>query len=79
MASTLCKNMELRALQFYQDKELYCYSCRKKTVFTCKDAHRKSGVESHCSECSGIWFEWQNRAVEREMEKWVEYNQRIVN
>ncbi|WP_244950546.1 hypothetical protein [Psychrobacillus lasiicapitis] len=38
-----------------------------------------SGVESHCSECSLIWFEWQNRAVEREKEKWIEFNGGIVN
>ncbi|WP_244950539.1 hypothetical protein [Psychrobacillus lasiicapitis] len=41
--------------------------------------HNNSGVESHCSECSIVWFEWQNRAVEREKEKWVEYNEGIVN
>ena len=23
---------------------------------------------------SEVWFEWQNRAVEREMAKWIEYN-----
>lgn len=39
----------------------------------------KIGVDSHCSECSIIWFEWQNRAVEREMEKWVEYNHKLIN
>jgi len=39
--------------------------------------HRKNGVDSHCSECSGIWFEWQNRAVEREMEKWIDYNKHL--
>lgn len=32
-----------------------------------------------CSECTGIWFEWQNRAVEREMEKWIAYNKDLVN
>jgi len=48
-------------------------------VFTCKDTHEKKGVDSHCSECTGIWFEWQNRAVEREMEKWIAYNKELVN
>ena len=66
-------------MAFYEDKEIYCYSCRKKTLFTRRDMHQNSGVDSHCSECSGFWFEWQNRAVEREMEKWIEYNQGIVN
>jgi len=66
-------------MEFYKDVEIYCYSCRKKTIFTCKDMNGKKGVDSHCSECSAIWFEWQNRAVEREMEKWVEYNQKLVN
>lgn len=36
--------------------------------------HNNSGVENHCSECSYIWFEWQNHALERENEKWVEFN-----
>lgn len=26
-----------------------------------------------------MWFEWQNRAVEREKEKWVEYNGGLLN
>lgn len=34
--------------------------------------------DSHCSECVSIWFEWQNRAVEREMEKWIEYNKGLI-
>lgn len=38
-----------------------------------------SGVESHCSECAYVWFEWQNRAVEREKEKWLEYNGGLLN
>ncbi|WP_342533102.1 hypothetical protein MHB40_17840 [Lysinibacillus sp. FSL K6-0057] len=66
-------------MEFYKDIVIYCYSCRKRTVFTCKDTHEKKGVDSHCSECTGIWFEWQNRAVEREMEKWVAYNKDLVN
>jgi len=53
-------------MEFYKDVEIYCYSCRKKTIFTCKDMNGKKGVDSHCSECSIIWFEWQNRAVERD-------------
>lgn len=66
-------------MEFYKEKELYCFSCRKKTLFTYKDTHNKIGVDSHCSECSGIWFEWQNRAVEKEMEKWIEYNKGLLN
>lgn len=58
-----------------EDKIIYCYNCRKRSLFTRRDMHNNSGVESHCSECSIVWFEWQNRAVEREKEKWVEYNQ----
>lgn len=57
------------------DKEIYCYNCRKRSLFTRKDLNNNSGVESHCSECSNIWFEWQNRAVEQEKEKWLEYNE----
>ena len=64
---------------FNEDKEIYCYSCRKNTLFTCRDQHRNSGVDSHCSECVGMWFEWQNRAVEREMEKWIAYNKSVVH
>lgn len=75
----MCKMKGLIVMAFYEDKEIYCYSCRKKTLFTRRDMHKNSGVDSHCSECLGIWFEWQNRAVEREMEKWIDYNQRLVN
>jgi len=56
------------------DKVIYCYNCRKKTLFTRRDMNNNSGVESHCSECAFLWFEWQNRSVEREKEKWLEYN-----
>ncbi len=28
-------------MEFYKDIVIYCYSCRKKTVFTCKDTHEK--------------------------------------
>ncbi|MFJ7826142.1 hypothetical protein [Psychrobacillus sp. NPDC096623] len=28
---------------------------------------------------SYVWFEWQNRAVEREKEKWLEYNGGEIN
>lgn len=56
------------------EKVIYCYSCRKRTLFIRRDMHNNSGVESHCSECANVWFEWQNRAVEREKEKWIEYN-----
>ncbi|MER2071102.1 MAG: hypothetical protein ABS898_04255 [Psychrobacillus sp.] len=59
------------------EKEIYCYNCRKKTLFTCRDLRNNKGVESHCSECPTFWFEWQNKAVEREMKKWVVYNQEI--
>lgn len=57
------------------EKVIYCYNCRKKTLFTRRDMHNNNGVESHCSECSYVWFEWQNRAVELEKEKWIEYNE----
>ncbi|WP_394191156.1 hypothetical protein [Paenisporosarcina quisquiliarum] len=56
------------------NKEIYCYNCRKRTIFTNRDVNNNSGVEFHCSECTFVWFEWQNRAVEREKEKWLEYN-----
>ena len=56
------------------EKLLYCYSCRKVTLFVRRDMHNNSGVESHCSECVHMCFEWQNRAVEREKEKWMEHN-----
>ncbi len=65
-------------MEFYKEKEIFCYSCRKKTIFTYRDTYRKNGVDSHCSECSAIWFEWQNRAVEREMEKWIDYNKQLI-
>jgi len=61
------------------DKVIYCYSCRKKSLFTRRDVSNNSGVESHCSECTYLWFEWQNRAVEREKEKWQEFNGGLVN
>ncbi|TQR16243.1 hypothetical protein FG383_07045 [Psychrobacillus soli] len=58
------------------EKIIYCYNCRALTLFIRRDMHNNnSGVESHCSECSDVWFEWQNRAVEREKEKWIEYNE----
>ncbi|MEK5216715.1 hypothetical protein [Psychrobacillus sp. FSL H8-0487] len=57
------------------DKIIYCYCCHRRTLFIRRDMHNNSGVESHCSECSYVWFEWQNRAVEREKEKWLEYNE----
>ncbi|MER2172801.1 MAG: hypothetical protein ABS938_19470 [Psychrobacillus psychrodurans] len=62
-----------------EDKVIYCYSCRKKSLFTRRDMSNNSGVESHCSECTYLWFEWQNRAVELEKEKWQEFNGGIVN
>lgn len=66
---------ELILLQkYYEDRRIYCYKCRKITLFTQRDLKKNIGVESHCSECTGVWFEWQNRAVEREMEKWSEFN-----
>ena len=61
------------------DKVIYCYSCRKSTLFIRKDWNNNSGVDSHCSECEFVWFEWQNRAVDREKEKWVEYNGGALN
>ena len=61
------------------DKEIYCYNCRKRTLFIRRDMNNNSGVDYHCSECAFVWFEWQNRAVEREKEKWLEYNGVGVN
>lgn len=61
------------------DKIIYCYSCRKKSMFTRRDVRKNSGVESHCSECEYVWYEWQNRAVEREKEKWQEFNGGLLN
>lgn len=66
-------------LKNVDDKVIYCYSCRKKSLFTRRDLNNNSGVESHCSECAFVWFEWQNRAVEREKEKWIEFNAGLVN
>lgn len=71
----VCKVEELIVLHhFYQERRIYCYKCRKRTSFTRRDLNKNIGVESHCSECTAVWFEWQNRAVERELEKWSEYN-----
>ncbi len=70
---------EIFTLKKIDDKVIYCYSCRKRSLYTCRDMNNNSGVESHCSECLFIWFEWQNRAVELEKEKWLEYNGGIVN
>lgn len=61
------------------DKVIYCYNCRKRTFFTRRDMNNNSGVDNHCSECAFVWFEWQNRAVEREKEKWIEYNVELIN
>ena len=62
-----------------EDKVIYCYNCRKRTLFTCSDINNNGGVDNHCNECVFVWFEWQNRAVEREKEKWVEYNGGVAN
>ncbi len=53
-------------------KILFCYNCETKTIFHHQDLHRHSYVESHCANCG--WLEWQNRAVEREKDKWSLYN-----
>ncbi|MDN4607955.1 hypothetical protein [Sporosarcina highlanderae] len=57
---------------YYADKKIFCYICSKATFFTYRDLHQNVGVESHCGECLGIWFEWQNRAVQIELfkERW---------
>lgn len=60
--------------RYYEDKKVFCYICRKTTIFTYRDSHNNIGVESHCSECVEVWYEWQNRAVQRELEKWIQYN-----
>lgn len=53
-------------------KIIYCYNCKANTLYHHKDTHGNSYVESHCAECG--WMEWQNRAVEREKQKWIEFN-----
>lgn len=53
-------------------KIIYCYYCKSNTIYHHRDTHGNSHVESHCSECG--WMEWQNRAVEREKQKWIDYN-----
>lgn len=55
------------------EKIVYCYNCQSQTIYSSRDTHGNSGVESHCTSC-GWWFEWQNRAVEREKEKWIQFN-----
>ena len=57
-----------------EDKVIFCYNCLKRTLFTNRDMNNNSGVENHCSECAFVWFEWQNRAVDREKEKWLAFN-----
>lgn len=53
------------------EKLLYCYNCKTITIFNNTDTHGNTGVESHCN-CG--MYEWQNRAIEREKEKWVQHN-----
>ncbi|WP_397539982.1 hypothetical protein [Rummeliibacillus pycnus] len=53
-------------------KIIYCYNCKLNTIYHHRDTHGNSYVESHCAECG--WLEWQNRAVEREKQKWIDYN-----
>ena len=65
------------ASMYYKEKKIFCYVCRKNTFFTYRDLNNNVGVESHCDECLEVWFEWQNRAVQREMEKWIKYNATI--
>lgn len=56
------------------EKLLYCYNCKSLTIYNNIDTHGNSGVDSHCSNC-GL-MAWQNRAVEREKDKWVQHNRR---
>lgn len=58
------------------EKILYCYNCKTITIYNQRDMNGNTGVESHCTSC-GL-FEWQNRSIEREKEKWVSFNQREV-
>lgn len=60
-----------------REKLLYCYSCKSYTIYNNIDSHGNSGVESHCSICN--LYEWQNRAVEREKEKWIQHNREEEN
>jgi hypothetical protein len=39
------------------DKVIYCYNYRKRTLFTRRDMNNNSGVDNHCSECAFVWFE----------------------
>lgn len=54
------------------EKLIYCYSCKSYAIYNNRDSHGNSGVESHCTSC-GLKA-WQNRAIEREKEKWVHFN-----
>lgn len=54
------------------EKILYCYNCKTLTIYNNTDTHGNSGVENHCTSC-GL-MAWQNRAIEREKDKWVQHN-----
>lgn len=56
------------------EKLLYCYSCKTYTIYNNTDMHGNSGVESHCTNCNLL--AWQNRAIEREKDKWVQHNRK---
>ena len=54
----------------YDDKLIYCYNCQSHTIYSYRDTHGNTGVESHCNKCG--WYEWMNHAVELERRKWTE-------
>lgn len=59
-----------------REKIIYCYNCQSYTVYSCKDTHGNSGVESHCTSCG--WYEWMNNAVALERQKWINYLDQMI-
>lgn len=57
------------------EKLIYCYNCKSYTIYNNRDSQGNSGVESHCK-CG--MYEWQNRAIEREKERWIHFNREAV-
>lgn len=58
------------------EKIIYCYNCKTHTIYSRKDFHGNSGVESHCNICG--WYEWMNHAVALERERWREHFNQII-
>lgn len=53
------------------EKIIYCYNCQSHTIYSRRDTHGNSGIESHCNSCG--WFEWMNNAVALERKRWKEH------